>query len=633
MLAVLLVCLPAAAKAQPKPACTGAAGIEDFIDGAIRSQMQTLSIPGVAVAVILPGRAPILRTYGVGSDARGAPVALDPDRSVMPIASISKTFIAVALMRAVEQGKLSLDDPANKYLDFKLATYPGARPITLRDLARHEAGFEERWLATGAGGTKPDPRPWGRILAQTAPQLIAPPGAYASYSNYGAALLAYIVERATGVSYDTYLTREVLLPLGMTSTGLSDPLPPALAAREIGGWVVSGGVIRPEERFSNIRSAPAGRIRSSLPDMVRYMRMLMDGGIAQDGSRFLSPASIATLLTPSKRLAPGMPTVATIFAEKDIGRMRFVGHGGDGDSRHTDMLLAPAQGFGIFIDYPSAPGAQTRDQFARTLVWKLFPEAQAPLLALPNGALRNLAAYSGAYRHYRWAQTSIERLLQLTSEFAVKDSGKGTLIITGRLGVGEYVPTADPNLFRNRTTGEAAYFRKTKDGGMLLNQGSYPFVTAYKLDEVDTQAFTSTAYWTFVLGLTAIGLTILAWAVGLARSRAWVPAAAHAVLGATLATCGIALYRFLGAAAAISEPELQLGVPWAAYVYLVIPVVAAVLVAAFVVGWIAKPFRARRFAVDTTAFAGVLLFVGFALFLAHWHAFGWWFPVSGATAA
>ena len=636
LLGIALITGAQSSSSVPGPLPTSTPGdVGTYIDGAAAAQMQTLNIQGMAVAVILPGQAPIIKAYGVGSDPKGDPASIDPDRSIMPLASISKTFVAVAMMRAVEKGKLSLDAPANRYLDFKLPTFKGSREITVRDIARHEAGFEERWLATGAGGEKPDPRPWGKILEQTAPQLIAPPGAYSSYSNYGAALLGYIVERATGVSYDEYLQSEVLNPLDMASTTIEDPVPLAFASRSLQGWSINGGIMSADKHFYNKRTYPAGRVQSSLPDMVKYMQMLLSGGVAADGKRFLTAKSVDVLLVPSKRFDPEMPAMATLFAEKDIGGMRFIGHGGDGGTHHTDMLLQPKQGVGIFLLYLAAPGAQTRDQFSRALVASLFPGSRPQLLARPDGsaAKRDYSALTGAYRHYRWAQTSIERILQLSSEFAVADTGQGTLVVSGRLGAGEYVPTAKQNLFKNRITGEALLFRTDGTGRTLLNHGSYPFVTAYKLDMVDTQSFNSSAYWTFVAGLTGIGLAALALAVSYLRGGdTRRSAAGFALFGSAMTGSGIALYKFLSAASAISEAELQHAIPDAAYYYLAVPVISAVLISVFVAGWIKGDFRPRRVWPNLLAVFGVALFGAFVAFLIHWHAFGWWFPKAGALS-
>jgi CubicO group peptidase (beta-lactamase class C family)/uncharacterized membrane protein len=596
-----------------------------YLDGVARSHMTALGVPGLAVTVVKADGTTVSRGYGVAASRDGTPVSIDPERTIMPIASISKSTSMVALMRLVDRGLIKLDDPAQKYLDFPLPTFPGARAITVHDLARHEAGFEERWLATGAGGDEPDPRPWPQIMAETQPRLIAPPGSYPSYSNYGAALIGYIVERVAKRPYADVLNDEVFAPLGMASSSVRDPLPAELQSRQAMGWLVSGGVVRPDKHFFNVRSAPAGRVQTTQADMARYMRMLMTGGRAPDGSQFLSPAAMQMLLFDVKRTHPAMPGMSAIFAEKDIAGIRFIGHGGDGAAHHTDMIVQPALGVGVFIVEFSAPGSQARDQLESALMPVLVPGTSIGLLPMPE-ATPSLAQYAGQYRHYRWAFTSIERLLGLTQEFAVKDSGKGTLIVASKLGGGEYVPAGAPGLFRHRTMGDYLYMHPDAEGRMLLNFGNYFYVTAYKLDTADTQSFNGMAYWTFVFGLSILGLILLGIAINRLRKRLWGAATGEALLGTALLGSGFAAFYFLAVASSLSEQALQHSIPPIASTLLAIPVIAIMLVVAHIVGWAMRRWPAGSRTVAALRIVGILLFAAFILYLNHWNALGWRFP-------
>ncbi len=596
------------------------------LDGAMRSHMSALAVPGMAVAVVRRDGTMALNALGHG--ARGdKPVAIDPQTSVLPIASISKTFAMVAMMRLVDRGLIDLDAPAQRYVDFPLPTYPGARAFTVRDLTRHEAGFEERWLATGAGGAKPDPRSWRDIMADTAPQLIAPPGSFSSYSNYGAALIGYIVEKVARKPFADVLSEDVLKPLGMTSTSVADPLPPELGERQLMGWKVSGGMVRPDQHFYNVRSAPAGRVQTTLPDMARYMTMLLNEGRAPEGGQFLSPQAMQTLLHDVKRLHPKFPGLAAIFAEKDVSGLRFIGHGGDGGAHHTDMLISPQLGIGIFLVDLSAPGPQARDAFARAILPSLLPGAGLDAIpAMEATPTANLARYAGSYRHFRWAFTSIEKVLGLTSEFAIKDSGKGTLIVTGRLGPGEYVPAGDKGLFRQRITGEWLFFRTDESGRTLVNMGTFPFVTAFRLDMVDTQSFNQVAFWVFVVGLTLVGLVSCILGIRALRQNRRRAGIWQMLVGLALTISGVGLFLFLAIAASLPEAEIQQAIPAMARPILAIPPAATFFVVAFGIGLILRRIRLSGWWEHMTAVLGIAAFAMFVAWLVHWHAFGWQFP-------
>lgn len=364
----------------------------------------------------------------------------------------------------------------------------------------------------------------------------------------------------------------------------------------------------------------------SLSDMTAYMQMLLSGGVAADGSRFLSEASIEEMLTPQRRVHPEMTGIGVLFAEKDIGGRRWVGHGGDGDTHHTDFIVSREQGIGVFVAFLAAPGPEARDYFTRTLLAELAPSSADSLASSANANESDLTAYAGAYRHYRWAFTSIEKVLQLSSEFAVRDSGAGTLIVGGRLSGGEFAPTATEGLFRNTATGELLYFHRGADGRMTLNHGNFPFVTAFQLRDVETQAFNGMAYWVFVIGLSVLGCAALIVAVRAAAAGGRVRALGLGLLAVSLISCGLGLWHFMTTAMSMSEQAVQLRIPAIAYWLLSIPLAAASIAALYLPLAAIGPFRPRTW-VEYAAAALSLTALGlFLLYLSQWNALGWNFP-------
>jgi CubicO group peptidase (beta-lactamase class C family) len=613
---------PASESAQPEKAATYSEEFVAFIDGLAGGQMQIHQTPGMLVAYHDKKRGPLLRAYGVSDFEDARPLSARDTQ--FPIASISKVFVAVALLRAQDMGLLNLDDAANQHLDFELPTFPESRAITLRDLARHEAGFEERWLATGAGPT-PDPRPWGEILAMTYPQLIAPPGAYASYSNYGVALLGYIVERAAGVPFHQFVAEQITAPLGMEHS-MFEGFGELEEDRVAKGSTVSNGFSRGAQESYNKRTYPAGRLISTLGDMSRFMHMLLNGGVGSQGQRILSSEAVNELFE-AKRVHPRVPGIGVVVAEKDIAGHRFIGHGGDGGTHHTDMILDPQRGIGVFVAFLSAPGPQARDYFTRGLVARLYEgqlDAPLPLPSADSGY--DLTPLAGNYRMYRWAFTSIERALQLISEFSILDSRRGTLIVKGRLGPGEYVPAEEEHLFRNRLTGELLYFWTSWDGKQNVTLGSFPFVTAFKLAWIDTQGANALAFSAFTKWLGALSLLLLILAVAALRRGSRSAATAHVLLGASGLLASGALLAAIVIGSSISEPMLQKQMPSQADWVLALPLAALAILIVYLLGVVrgfARPGDKLQWLLHGVGLA--LLFAYFA-YLHHWHALGWNYP-------
>ena len=173
-------------------------------------------VPGAAWGIVIDGELAHSGATGYRDIASKAPVNSD---TVFRIASMTKSFTAVAILSLRDEGRLSLDDPAERFIpELKTLRYPSsdAPRITVRHLLSHSEGF-------------PEDNPWGdqqlkvtreemlRMIAGGIPFSNAPGVAY-EYSNYGFAILGEIVSRASGRPYNTYIAEKIFKPLGMAAT-------------------------------------------------------------------------------------------------------------------------------------------------------------------------------------------------------------------------------------------------------------------------------------------------------------------------------------------------------------------------------------------------------------------------------
>jgi CubicO group peptidase (beta-lactamase class C family) len=200
-------------------------------DQTIRGFMAKLSIPGGAVAVMRDGKLIYARGFGYADVENKTPV--QPD-ALFRIASVSKTITATAIMKLVEEGRLTLDDPIAPFIAH-LTPAPGAtvdprwEQITIRHLLNHAGG----WDRTKAGGFDPIDRP---VIAAAAVNAPAPasgetlirymkgmpldfnPGEKFAYSNFGYIILGRVIEGVTGMPYKEYVRARVLDPVGANRT-------------------------------------------------------------------------------------------------------------------------------------------------------------------------------------------------------------------------------------------------------------------------------------------------------------------------------------------------------------------------------------------------------------------------------
>ena len=226
LLTSMLMLLPALASAQQSPPAvfrdpdrrTKLAAAFPEIDRMIARFMEQRNVPGAAWGIVIDGELAHVGVAGYRELPSKSPVTRD---SVFRIASMTKSFTAMAIMKLRDEGKLSLDDLAERYVpELRGLRYPTADSpkIRVRDLLSHAAGF-------------PEDNPWGdqqlaatedaftRMLQQGIP-FSNPPGVAYEYANYGFAILGRIVTNVSGKPYKQYIDEAILRPLGMTSTTL-----------------------------------------------------------------------------------------------------------------------------------------------------------------------------------------------------------------------------------------------------------------------------------------------------------------------------------------------------------------------------------------------------------------------------
>lgn len=357
---------PPALPAQGKPLTNPA------LDSLIATKMEEASIMGIGAAIIINDRVVWSQGYGYANIERTR--RFTPN-SVMNIGSISKTFTGVAMMRAVQDGKLLLDADINRYLPFRVINpkHPD-KAITLRHLATHTSGITDRWEvyrdAYHYGGDSPVSL--GTFLTDyftttgkhySADNFIdAAPGTMREYSNIGAALAGWIVERAYGEPLNVLTRRFIFAPLGMTGSGwrLSEVKGPNLSTL----FVSQGGATIPIPQYGLV-TYPDGGVRTSVADLSKFFIALLDSG-SYNGRRILSASMTAEMtryqFDDSNRPVnfPAEDGNSGLFWRTKLNGAR-VGHSGNDPGVQTEMLADVSKGFGvIFFINTSVSGADQR---------------------------------------------------------------------------------------------------------------------------------------------------------------------------------------------------------------------------------------------------------------------------------
>ncbi|MEP6504051.1 MAG: serine hydrolase domain-containing protein [Betaproteobacteria bacterium] len=443
---------------SPAPQALTESDLAAFVDGILPIEMARAGIDGAAVAVVKDGHVLLARGYGVADRERQVPVSTDA--TLFRVASISKLFTWTAVMQLAEQHRLDLDADVQQYLDFPLPPAFGA-PVTLRRLMTHTAGFEETvqgmWAQEGESLLLRD------YVVAHVPARIFAPGSVGAYSNYGATLAGYIVQRRSGEPFDAYVARHILQPLGMAHSTFAQPLPASLAPLMSRGYRERA---EPAQPFELIRVAPAGALSTSAADMARFMLAeLGDGGL--DGQRILQSGTLAQMQSAQYWPHPLGPAMALGFWEDGGYAQRVIGHGGDSQWFHSGLYLLPAQRVGVFIVQNTLGKHLLRDAFFGRFMARYFP---APPAVFPPGPppAAAIAGIAGRYVSSRRGESGALRLGTLLSQTEVRVDESGRLtdsdvkglddrLLTFRwLGDGVWQSPEDPT--------RRLYFRRGTDG-------------------------------------------------------------------------------------------------------------------------------------------------------------------------
>lgn len=331
------------------------ASLEAFtahLDERLPQLMNRYDVPGATLALVQRGEVVWSGAYGYADRAQRDPMTTE---AIFRAESISKPVTAWGVMRLVEQGRIDLDAPVERYLvDFRFPeTAYDERAITVRRLLSNSAGLPLGPIGSDAEYPPESDMPSLRDYLSEEARLVQEPGAEFAYSNVGFNTLELLVEEVTGRDFAAYMADEVLGPLGMHRSrfGWAETLHTAMPmGHELEGTPVppyvypvnaSGGLLAPVEDIARFVGAEGGRsIVSPSPDP-------MDRAV-------LKPESIRQLHMPQVEVGGLFGWVAGAygfghFLERLPDGRRAVWHGGQGHGWMTHFHAVPDAGDGIVI--------------------------------------------------------------------------------------------------------------------------------------------------------------------------------------------------------------------------------------------------------------------------------------------
>ena len=266
---VALACLMANSSAQA-----------ETVDDYVRSEMVKREIPGLSLAVLRDDRVIKTAAYGVAGIELRVPATVD---TIYPLASMTKIFSAVALMRLVEEGRITLDEQVTRILPQLPASWD---QVTVRECLSHTSGLPDL-LTDGINGTTLG-GDWDAVLKALGTMPVAKPGEKSVYNQTGYVLLGMIIEKITGMNYEEYMERRLFNPLELTSLSFGDAwaIVPGrtdfytalditsdhskLLVRDGQPVFLHNKILRYSSKFFPDYTAPAGLLNASIRDLVKW---------------------------------------------------------------------------------------------------------------------------------------------------------------------------------------------------------------------------------------------------------------------------------------------------------------------------------------------------------------------------
>jgi len=348
-----------------------------YVDSVATAAVTEHRTAGVSVAVVKNGRPVLAKGYGFADLENDVPANAE---TVYRIGSVTKQFTSAAIMRLMEQGKLSLDDTLQKFLPNVPAQ--GNR-VTVRHLLNHSSGIKSY--------TSLGPK-WGRVMRlDIAPDSMVAlfanelfdfkPGDAYRYNNSGYFLLGMIIEKLSGKKYGQYLQDEFFTPLGLKSTIYCDQAP-LIKHRAQGYATQPGGKFINAEPLSMTHPYAAGSLCSTVNDLAAWTQALA-------GGKVVSPESYKLMTTPGT-FNDGKPmTYGFGLGIGTLGGHRQVSHNGGINGFISELHLYPDDS--LITVVLTNTGALTAIELERLIARRALGIKDLPAVPIEGSALDRLA--------------------------------------------------------------------------------------------------------------------------------------------------------------------------------------------------------------------------------------------------
>ncbi len=305
------------------------------VDEYVTNYIETNGLPGAAIVVVKDGK--VLYEKGFGHDSNGKPLT---EKSKLGIASGTKPFTAFAVLQLVDEGKIELDNPIVNYLPELTLDDVRWKQVTVRQLLSHTSGLPNPTIVAPANTLKEG------VERLHGWKLQSNPGKKHFYSNANYWILAYLVERVSGMKFNDYLTQKVFLPLGMNDS--ISAVNSGDTVKEFGiprGYVTLYGTAMPWTEMEQMFSG-AGSIFTTASDMGKWLSMHTNEGENEKGEQILSQELLKESYSPQ----PGSEKYGLGWSLSSPNiKPASISHSGSISTFQSQQDIIPSSGYAVAV--------------------------------------------------------------------------------------------------------------------------------------------------------------------------------------------------------------------------------------------------------------------------------------------
>ncbi|MCG6188999.1 serine hydrolase domain-containing protein [Maribellus maritimus] len=472
-----------------------------WIDSQFTEGMNSYNMAGATIVLIQGDSILHMNGYGLADIASNTPV--NSNSSIFGIGSVSKTFVATAIMQLYEDGKLELDRDVNSYLTTFQLDSKFNDTITVSHLLTHTAGIDEYYIGSAVLEEK-DVIPLAQYLIKHMPTQIRPSGKVISYSGQAYGLLGLIIEDVSGLPCNEYIRQRILKPLEMEYSSFKRQN--RLKENYVTGYLQKGGQLIPCKPNYQL-NYPEGGLNATVSDMGHFISMFLNNGNFK-GIQILDSTTVAKMFyEPFRQYKNAEYGYLMGFQERNWNGITLCGHTGNIPGFESQLSLIPEKNIGLFISANSSSYQYGKsrvfiDQFINDLLAQLIPTSSTEKKVTPTvGKVDEpLEMFTGTYRYTAsYGQRTLDKLgvlFGLIPEIEIVTKGDTLEILPYH---DKLVPVSDLS-FQSKDGKYLAFGRDTKE------EISYFFNDAYAYKKL--KWYEPVKFQIFWIGITILILLI-----------------------------------------------------------------------------------------------------------------------------